>query len=232
MEFDEIRQPTLREMFVSQMLEKILTGEVKIGDKLPSERELSEKMKISRSMVHLGLEDLSRMGFIRMEPRKGNYIEDYSEYGNLEAFALLSNYSGSIDDRFSRSMVELRNAIYGGAIKKLSSSHTQDDINQLIEQNKKLEKALSDDAGQKACAEEMKNFEVLVAKLCGNPIFPLIINSFGKSYLSIWEKCLKFWGEDEINHQEKTIIEFIRNGEGYEGAKYIEDIFSKYLSLQ
>ena len=78
MGFQQIQAPTLRELFVDQVIGMIFSGELKVGDRLPSERELSEQMHISRSMVHTGLEDLERMGFVRMEPRRGNYIEDYA----------------------------------------------------------------------------------------------------------------------------------------------------------
>ena len=78
MGFQQIQAPTLRELFVDQVIGMIFSGELRVGDRLPSERELSEQMHISRSMVHTGLEDLERMGFVRMEPRRGNYIEDYA----------------------------------------------------------------------------------------------------------------------------------------------------------
>lgn len=48
MAFREIVAPTLRELFVTQIIEMIFSGELHIGEKLPSERELSEQMHISR----------------------------------------------------------------------------------------------------------------------------------------------------------------------------------------
>ena len=64
MGFQQIQAPTLRELFVDQVIGMIFSGELRVGDRLPSERELSEQMHISRSMVHTGLEDLERMGFV------------------------------------------------------------------------------------------------------------------------------------------------------------------------
>ena len=53
MGFRQIQAPTLRELFVDQVIGMIFSGELKVGDRLPSERELSEQMHISRSMVCL-----------------------------------------------------------------------------------------------------------------------------------------------------------------------------------
>ena len=58
MAFREIVAPTLRELFVKQIIDMVFSGELEVGEKLPTERALAEKMNISRSMVHTGLEDL------------------------------------------------------------------------------------------------------------------------------------------------------------------------------
>ena len=111
MGFQQIQAPTLRELFVDQVIGLIFSGELRVGDRLPSERELSEQMHISRSMVHTGLEDLERMGFVRMEPRRGNYIEDYARHGNFETLMALGKYGGQFDHAIESSLVEARDAI-------------------------------------------------------------------------------------------------------------------------
>ena len=110
MGFRQIQAPTLRELFVDQVIGMIFSGELKVGDRLPSERELSEQMHISRSMVHTGLEDLERMGFVRMEARRGNYIEDYARHGNFETLMALAKYGGEIDHAIESSLVEARSS--------------------------------------------------------------------------------------------------------------------------
>ena len=131
MGFRQIQAPTLRELFVDQVIGMIFSGELKVGDRLPSERELSEQMHISRSMVHTGLEDLERMGFVRMEPRRGNYIEDYARHGNFETLMALAKYGGEIDHAIESSLVEARDAIEGGAMLLLGERGTPEDMQQL-----------------------------------------------------------------------------------------------------
>ena len=131
MGFQQIQAPTLRELFVDQVIGMIFSGELRVGDRLPSERELSEQMHISRSMVHTGLEDLERMGFVRMEPRRGNYIEDYARHGNFETLMALGKYGGQFDHAIESSLVEARDAIEGGAMILLGERGTPADIDQL-----------------------------------------------------------------------------------------------------
>jgi len=125
MGFRQIQAPTLRELFVDQVIGMIFSGELKVGDRLPSERELSEQMHISRSMVHTGLEDLERMGFVRMEARRGNYIEDYARHGNFETLMALAKYGGEIDHAIESSLVEDAgegNAVYARWMRRFDTT--------------------------------------------------------------------------------------------------------------
>ena len=57
MEFGQIVAPTIKELFIERIEGMIFSGALKPGDRLPSERDLAEQMKISKTIVHLGLED-------------------------------------------------------------------------------------------------------------------------------------------------------------------------------
>lgn len=52
----------------------ILRGDYKIGDKLPSERELSALLGMSRNSVREGIRILERMGVLSSQQGSGNYI--------------------------------------------------------------------------------------------------------------------------------------------------------------
>lgn len=56
MEFKKISSPTLRELFVQQLEDLILSGKLKIGEKLLTEWQLAESMQVSRSVVEGGQE--------------------------------------------------------------------------------------------------------------------------------------------------------------------------------
>lgn len=66
MDFGQIVAPTIKELFIERIEGMILSGTLKPGDRLPSERDLAEQMKISKTIVHIGLEDLARMASSRL----------------------------------------------------------------------------------------------------------------------------------------------------------------------
>ena len=57
-EFKKLQTPTLKETFITQVEHMIISGEFEVGQKLPSERELSMKMGISRSIVNSGIAEM------------------------------------------------------------------------------------------------------------------------------------------------------------------------------
>ncbi|MBS1402864.1 MAG: FadR family transcriptional regulator [Oscillospiraceae bacterium] len=230
MAFREIVAPTLRELFVSQIIEMIFSGELHIGDKLPSERELSEQMHISRSMVHTGLEDLERMGFVRIEPRRGNYIADYSRNGNFETLSAIARYGGGKFDRnLEISMVEMRNAVEGGAMIRLADRRCAADIQTLRALTEELRAAAAEGESVEQLSERMRRFDTAITELSGNCLFPLMMNAFGNVSTLLWERCVQFWGVETVIEQERHITDLLEAGKGHEAALYIENIFRHYL---
>ena len=71
MTFKRIDAPSIKELFLSQLEEMILSGELEPGDRLPTERELADAMGISKTIVHEGIRELARTGFLDVASRKG-----------------------------------------------------------------------------------------------------------------------------------------------------------------
>ena len=64
------------------MKNRILSGELKPGDRLPPERELAEQLGFSRGSVNQGMLDLARMGFLRIVPRRPSFLSWISTTAN------------------------------------------------------------------------------------------------------------------------------------------------------
>jgi len=94
--FGKINAPSLKEICVQQILSKILSGELKPGDRLPAERDLAEAMGISRSSVNHGLMELENMGFLTITPRRGTIVNDYRKRPTPQSLAAVMRY-GSVE---------------------------------------------------------------------------------------------------------------------------------------
>ena len=94
MQFKKLSTPSLKELFVSELENKILSGELKVGEKLPSERELADSMQVSRAVVNSGIAEMEQKGFLIVRPRVGTFVEDYRKNGTLETFNSIMKYNG------------------------------------------------------------------------------------------------------------------------------------------
>lgn len=71
-----IKKTRIHEEVVSQIHQMIRDGRLKAGDQLPSERELAETFKISRTSVREALRALESQGMIISKTGMGNFIAD------------------------------------------------------------------------------------------------------------------------------------------------------------
>ena len=93
--FKPIRQARVSEEVLGQLKEAILLGKFKSGDKLPSERELTEEFKVSRGVVREAIRALEITGFVelRQGPTGGAFVTDLSfdHVGNAFLDLFLAN---------------------------------------------------------------------------------------------------------------------------------------------
>ena len=230
MEFGQIVAPTIKELFVERIEGLIFSGALKPGDRLPSERDLAEQMKISKTIVHLGLEDLARMGFINVTPRRGTVVADFAETGNLETLNAILRYNGGkLDRQMVVSIVELRSAIEGGALIRLGRNHSQQDMEELREMMRQFEEASRLSPDIPAVAAALARFHYKICTLSGNQLFPLIMNAFRGVGSILWESSARFWGEAALYEQGMKIITMIDEGRGEDAAAYLQSLFEHYL---
>lgn len=80
------RSNTLSDNIMDQLIDLIVQGKLKPGDRLPSERELSEMFGVSRTCMREAIKSLSKVGLFRTMPGKGTYIE-YAHNVNVNVLA-------------------------------------------------------------------------------------------------------------------------------------------------
>ncbi|AEV29262.1 transcriptional regulator [Sphaerochaeta pleomorpha str. Grapes] len=75
MKYTPLRSERLSDKVVSQILQLIHDGELKPGEKLPSEVTFSEKFSVSRGVIREAMIQLQVLGYIRRKTKDGTYIQ-------------------------------------------------------------------------------------------------------------------------------------------------------------
>jgi DNA-binding GntR family transcriptional regulator len=134
---------SIRERAYRYLKDMILDGEYKAGDRLV-ERELAEKLSISRTPIREALFRLESQGFVKTVPRKGVVVERISEEEVIEVFTILSSLEVLASKLAAQKMDERTQAEFDRMIEKLQNldGKSEEEISQLhLETNKILHTA-------------------------------------------------------------------------------------------
>ena len=105
--FSNISNKKVYEQVIEQIQDNIMDGTFKKGDKLPSERDLSETMGVSRTSIREALRVLETMGVVESRQGEGNFICSNIEKSLLQPLSMMFKLNnGSWSDIF-----ELRNIL-------------------------------------------------------------------------------------------------------------------------
>ncbi len=107
-----IGRKSLVDGVVEELTSRILRGEMRPGDALPSEHELAERLGVSRSAVREALNRLATARLISMRHSAGKRILDYRRSAGLELLpSLLVASDGRIDPMVVAGVMEMRSAL-------------------------------------------------------------------------------------------------------------------------
>lgn len=227
MVFKEINALSIKELFISQIEEMILSGELKPGDRLPSERELADKMNISKTIVHDGIRELSRIGFLDVVSRKGVYVADYTSTGNLDTlFAIIGYRGGMPDKKMINSLLDCRLYLECPALEILAENHTPEDISQLKKLQDDVEAALAEDS--KAFATALFIYRRTIVVLSGNCISPLVMNAFFTASISAWIDYSEFIGKENVYDTLVKTTQCIEDGCGEKAVELFQECIRRY----
>jgi len=145
-----IKKTRIHEEVVSQVQDLIKQGRLKARDQLPSERELAETFKVSRTSVREALRALETQGLIISKTGAGNFIADLPVESLVGPLAkLLSEEKSALADIF-----ELRELIEPHIAALAAERATRNDIAQLKNiLNKQTEAVNRGETGVEADAE-------------------------------------------------------------------------------
>ncbi|MFC4557824.1 FadR/GntR family transcriptional regulator [Virgibacillus kekensis] len=71
-----VKRNTLANQVIEQLIELLMSGQLKAGDKLPSEMELMNMLSVSRPVLREALSSLEALGVINRKTREGTFFSD------------------------------------------------------------------------------------------------------------------------------------------------------------
>lgn len=212
----------LQKEIISKIRDLINYKNLEPGDKLPSERSLSEKFEVSRSNVREAIQKLELYGLLKSIPQSGTFV------ANIGVIAL----NGMIEDILRleepdfKSLVETRILLELKTVRLAARRRTPEDLKQMREALDAYTAKVLD--GKNAVQEDLL-FHLAIAKAGGNStmntfmliITPEIITNFEKYHV-----CDKNQPVIGIKEHE-AIFEAIKNQDTEAAKQKMKDHFKE-----
>lgn len=177
---------------ISKIRDLINYKNLEPGDKLPSERMLSDKFEVSRSNVREAIQKLEFYGILKSKPQSGTFIADI---GQVAMNGMIEDILRLEEPDF-KSLVETRILLELKTVRLAAQRRTKEDLNRM---QYALE-AYSDKVlkGEDAVQEDLL-FHLAIAKASGNStmdtfmliITPEIITNFEKYHVCDKDQAFK-----------------------------------------
>lgn len=227
MQFERLNAPSLKDMFIRQLQDKILSGEIPVGAELPSERELAQQMQVSRAVVNSGLTELVRRGFLNIQPRRGTFVTDYRKYGNISTLVAIMEYNGGrLGHEEIASILELRRALEYLAVEHAIHRATDDDLETLRDI---LSEMSSSETAMQA-SEAAFRFHQELALAGGNQIIPLIYTSFKVPVIGLWERYCRLYGIEQLCRNTEILYKYIAARDLPSAAAWTDSYLTEAIS--
>jgi GntR family transcriptional repressor for pyruvate dehydrogenase complex len=186
--YTPIQTERIYEQIVAQIKKQIESGELKVGDKLPTERELTEQFKVSRTAVREAVQALREKGVVEVHPGRGTFITNTIFKAASESLELMMRMSGSNQNSFAE-LFELRKVLEPELAALAAVRTTDDDIETMMKAVETMDVSMddmeayimADNSFHQAIARATQNS--LIASLL-DPIMDILIEQRKMNFLA------------------------------------------------
>jgi DNA-binding FadR family transcriptional regulator len=202
-----LRQPLLAERLADQIRQEIAGNTFRGGDRLPTEREMSESYGVSRAIVREALGRLKHDGLVVSRQGSGAYVVE-------GAGPTLRLHVVPSDDDDLRAVVELLSAIRSAASAHAATRRTPAQLEAIRRWYDAIDLAVRD--GQ-AGEDEDIGFHRAIIDAAGNPLFNQILeflDSRVRDFVRTARTNSRNWGlTQQVQAEHRAMLDAIADGD-------------------
>lgn len=166
-----VRTSRLYEQIVQQIEDSVLKGTLKPGDQLPAERELAQRLGVSRTAVREAVKTLREKGLVEAYSGRGTFITDGTSQAARQSFDLMVKIG---QQEGSPHLAELRLILEPGIAALAAARIQEPEIVAMREAVAVMDRSQRD---PEAYIEADLDFHLAMAEAAGNPLILSLIDS-------------------------------------------------------
>ena len=222
MNYKSIQRSSAAGQVIKEILNNIMGGTLKPGEKLPTEREFAKMFRVGRSTVREAVSALAVIGYLEVVQGRGIFLKRDVKSGKPASFEFNDiQLAASIIN-----MVEVREILECSTVKLAARRARPKDIQRIEEAFYKMKKTAND---VQAFTQNDFDFHIALAQATGNAMIldmmKGIVKKVHKAYESFKSRAL-FQTDTAVFTAEK-IVECIKKGDGEEASNQMH----KHLRL-
>lgn len=163
----------------------VMQEQLEPGEKLPTERILAERLKVSRNTVREALTRWEGLGLVERRQGSGTYLKAAV---SLDMLHMPLTLAGGNDFTGLMRTLEIRRALEAEAAALCAVRADKADIAEIERKLDIMEEAFHTRAGMSS--EEDWEFHQSIYRACGNPLFEQIIAAMHELFHRFWEHPL------------------------------------------
>ena len=153
------------------LITKILDGTYPPGSDLPAERGLAETLGVTRPTVREALQRLAAEGWVTIRHGRATRVNNYWETGGLALLGTLAKYRDLVPGELILSLLDFRMLVLP-PVARYAAERAPGQIRDFLQQRRELASEAS------AFTAFDWQLQTLMAKMSGNPIYPMLFNDF------------------------------------------------------
>lgn len=170
MKLKPVKTRRIYEEIVEQIRLLVAEGHVKAGDRLPSERDLAERLQVSRASVREALSALEMMGLLEIRSGEGTYIKQV----NIESVVAPLAWVLSMEKDTVLELLEVRKILETQAAVLAAERAEAEELQEMREALEEMKRDL--EAGRLGDAPD-HSFHYAIARATKNKILIRLMNA-------------------------------------------------------
>lgn len=232
--FKSVKSNKVSEHIIEQIRKAIFEGQLKPGDKLPSERELVENFKVSKTTLREAIRSLEVLGFleIRKGASGGSFVTEVDMKKARDCFSNFLHFKNlSLKD-----LSEVRLLLEPTIAEKAALGINGDDLKRLEELLRECDYVMKHDIPIESRKNEVE-FHRIIASVTGNPILMFILD-FVENLLIDTKEILKPSKEfsQKVQKAHRRIYKALLERDGKkaraEMVKHVREVEQDLVALQ
>ena len=145
------------------------------GDRLPSERDLAERLKVGRNAVREALAQLVTLRVVESRPNSGIYLRHVARESSFEAMVMFNDAGAAPTQAEVAETMEVRAHLESLAVRLACERRTDEDLARLADILRRTDAMLADGGNIAAVDTE---FHVALADATHNSVLVRVLNAF------------------------------------------------------